>query len=161
MVHSRNEEAYTPVLGWRKWTVYQAGRKKGKQDERKVQANAVLLWDYRADLLTVLAKCMNLAMQICNDNCRAELGWKLPYPLVQDQLRPFLENIGQQNACLICKTTILKKCYNVLHFYMQIIPINTPSSATIVFWQTSLIHIHCTILVLLKEHKQNCIYERN
>jgi hypothetical protein len=22
-------------------------------------------------------------------------------------LRPFLENIGQQNACLICKTTIL------------------------------------------------------
>lgn len=115
MVHSKKEEAYTkiieavtPVLVWRKWTVYQAGRKKGKQDERKVQANAILFWHYRADLLTVLAKCMSLAMQICNDNRRAELGWKLPYPLVQDQLRPFLENIGQQNACLICKTTILE-----------------------------------------------------
>lgn len=53
----------------------------------------------------------------------------------------------------------LKKCYNVLHFYMQVMPVSTPSRATTVF-NTPLIHIQLPsnrteFMIFTKGHKSS------
>jgi hypothetical protein len=77
-------------------------------------------------------------------------------------LKPFLENIRQQNACLIRKTTILKNVAMSSSIstckQFQSTPLLVPPLYLV---NISLIHVQSTLLVLLKEHKENCIYELN